>query len=168
VILKDHMYSDEISAGVSECRTFGEIFDGQVESEDVNALRLVFRRKAFGMRQEQLVRFLQESGLTSAEILDLQVPDVIDSSDRHGLRVRVRGEERQLRGGAPLMRMYLERRARIGITSSSLFTDDCGQRIQHLETHLGDVRRQRISMTFNALMCRGLLETRYELKGGAQ
>ena len=32
-----------------------------------------------------------------------------------------------------------------------------------LEAHLARTRRQRISMTFNAVMCRGLLETRYGL-----
>jgi hypothetical protein len=37
-----------------------------------------------------------------------------------------------------------------------------------LTQYLERVRRQRISMTFNALMCRGMLETRYALTKGEE
>ncbi len=58
VTLRDHMYSDEISSG----KPFAEAFGDQAESDDMAELRQLFNRKAFGMRQEQLVRFLQEVG----------------------------------------------------------------------------------------------------------
>jgi hypothetical protein len=33
-----------------------------------------------------------------------------------------------------------------------------------LDEYLRHTRRSRVSMTFNSLMCKGLLETRYELE----
>jgi metal-sulfur cluster biosynthetic enzyme len=143
VSLKDHMYSEELSHGGSFVETFGE----QAEGEDLQQLRSLFNRKAFGMRQEQLVRFLQEVGLSAVEIVALRLEAPLP------------------RGAAPLLAQYLERRARLGISSDALITDTSGRPIaaEDLDAHLRETRRQRISMTFNALTCRGLLETRYEL-----
>jgi hypothetical protein len=47
-------------------------------------------------------------------------------------------------------------------------TDRNGQPIaaDHFLEYLDRGRRERISMTFNAVMCKGLLETRYDLQGG--
>jgi len=79
---------------------------------------------------------------------------------------------RLLRGGAPLARAYLERRSRVGLAShgnARLVTDLQGTAIdaKNLSEYLQRGRRQRISMTFNGQMCKGLLETRYDLKGDA-
>jgi hypothetical protein len=76
-----------------------------------------------------------------------------------------------VRGGAPLARAYLERRSRVGLNSGGsgrLFTTVEGASIAaaELAEYLQCGRRQRISMTFNAVMCKGLLETRYDLHGG--
>jgi len=171
VVLKDHMYSDEISAGVSAAQAFDEVFPGQADGDDLGQLRALFDGKAFGMRQEQLARFLLASGLTADEIVGLRVEDVLDTTDGSGLRVRVQGLERLLRGGAPLARAYLERRSRLGLASdgsTGLVTDRNGQPIaaDHFLEYLDRGRRERISMTFNAVMCKGLLETRYDLQGG--
>ena len=134
--------------------------------DGLDTLRSVFYAKAFGMRQEQLVRFLLDAGLTSPEITGLRIGDVIDASDRSGLVLRVSGDQWLFRGGAPLTRMYLERRERMAISADHFITDEHGRPISAagLREYLERVRRQRISMTFNALMCRGLLETRYGLK----
>ena len=165
IALKDHMYGDEIGDGVSAGRPFSQLFDGQAEGDDLDGLRRLFFAKAFGMRQEQLVRFLLDERLTNRELTDLRVGDVIDTSDRSGLVLRVSGDLWLLRGGAPLARMYLERRERMAISADRLITDECGRPIaaDGLTEYLERVRRQRISMTFNALMCRGMLETRYGL-----
>jgi metal-sulfur cluster biosynthetic enzyme len=162
VRLKDHMYSDEISTGVSDGQPFDQVFEGQCEDDDLDELREAFRRKALGMRQEQLVRFLLDAGVQPAQIVALEGSDVLDTSDSGGLRLRIGGRERLLRGGAPLARAYLARRARAGLTGR-LITGLGGEPLQDLSAHLDHMRRQRISMTFNALMCRGLLETRYGL-----
>lgn len=143
VTLKDHMYAEEISSG----KPFAEAFGDQAESDNLDELRVLFARKAFGMRQEQLVRFLQEVGLTASEIVSLQPSSVLP------------------RGAAPLLQQYLARRARLAIGGNVLITDVLGRPIaaEELDAHVREQRRQRISMTFNALMCKGLLETRYEL-----
>jgi metal-sulfur cluster biosynthetic enzyme len=173
VALKDHMYSDEITTGISAGQRFEEVFPGQADGDDVGELRAVFHGKAFGMRQEQLARFLLDAGLTADEVVGLHVKDVLDTSNESGLRLRVGGQARLLRGGAPLARTYLERRRRLGLdeaNSARLITDRDGQPIaaHELSEYLQCGRRQRISMTFNAVMCKGLLETRYDLqsKGG--
>jgi metal-sulfur cluster biosynthetic enzyme len=165
IALKDHMYGDEIGDGVSAGRPFSQLFDGQTEGDDLEALRRLFYAKAFGMRQEQLVRFLLDAGLSRTELTGIDVEDVIDASDRSGLVLRVSGHERLFRGAAPLARMYLERRQRMGLSGHRLIVDQHGNPIaaDDLTEHLYQGRRQRISMTFNALMCRGLLETRYGL-----
>jgi metal-sulfur cluster biosynthetic enzyme len=169
VVLKDHMYSDEISTGVSANQTFDEVFPGQADGEDLSQLRALFHGKAFGMRQEQLVRFLLESGLTASEVVGLRVEDVFDTTDRSGLLLDLNGHTRLLRGGAPLARMYLERRRRLRLDDSNrplLIVDRSGEPIaaHELLEYLDRGRRERISMTFNAVMCKGLLETRYDLQ----
>jgi metal-sulfur cluster biosynthetic enzyme len=153
LVLKDHMYSDEITSGVSCGESFEGVFGDQADGDDIADLRALFQRKAFGMRQEQLVRFLLDAGISAEEIVTLRVADV----------------ERLVRGAAPLARKYIERRRRVGLTNAAdapLITDVDGTPIaaSDLANHLRDMRRQRVSMTFNALMCRGLLETRYGLE----
>jgi metal-sulfur cluster biosynthetic enzyme len=151
VSLKDHMYSDEISTGVSCGQPFTSLFDGQAEDDDLTALRALFARKAFGMRQEQLVRFLLDAGLTRSEIVAFQVGDPLP------------------RGAQPLLQTYLSRRERIGLAAhTALITTLEGEPIpaDELEEYLQRMRRQRVSMTFNAVMCRGLLETRYGVNNG--
>jgi metal-sulfur cluster biosynthetic enzyme len=148
VTLRDHAYSDEISRGVSCDHPFSETFAGQTESEDLDDLRRVFWRKAFGMRQEQLVRFLQDAGMTAHEIVALAATTPLP------------------RGAAPLLRAYLDRRQRLGVESTRLISDVDGQPIaaDELSDYLQQGRKQRVSMTFNSLMCRGLLDTRYGLE----
>ena len=172
VVLKDHMYSDEISTGISAGQPFDQVFAGQADGEDVDELRAVFHSKAFGMRQEQLANFLLDAGLTADEVVGLRLADVLDTSNATGLRLQVAsGAPRLLRGGAPLARTYLERRRRLRLDedgSARLITNPDGQPIaaSELSEYLHRGRRQRISMTFNAVMCKGLLETRYDLHGG--
>ena len=168
VVLKDHMCSDEISSGVSAGDAFSAVFPGQTDGDDLGELRALFCGKAFGMRQEQLVRFLLDAGLTAKEVVALRAQDILDTGDANGLRLELNGAARLLRGGAPLARAYLQRRQRVGLDAdpaAPLVTDLDGASIEagNLEAHLQRTRRQRVSMTFNALMCRGLLETRYGL-----
>ena len=171
VVLCDHAQSDEISDGVSAGLGFADVFTDETDG-DLDELRSVFRGKAFGMRQEQLARFLLEAGPTAGELVSLHLEDVLDTSNESGLRLRVGRQVRLLRGGAPLARAYLERRSRVGLAAhgnARLVTDLQGTPIdaKNLSDYLQRGRRQRISMTFNGQMCKGLLETRYDLKGDA-
>jgi metal-sulfur cluster biosynthetic enzyme len=170
VALKDHMYGDEIGDGVSDGRPFSQLFEGEADGDDVEQLRRLFQRKAFGMRQEQLVRFLLDAGLAPEDVVGLRLQDVLDTSDQSGLRLRLpsTGEERLVRGGALLARMYLDRRERIGLPTDGrarLVTDAEGAPIAaaELSDYLQRTRRQRVSMVFNSVMCSGLLQTRYGL-----
>ena len=165
VILKDHFASDEISAGVTEGQTFEEVFPGEAEG-DLDALRALFRTKAFTMRQEQLVRFLLDAGLSCEQIVALRVGEVEDAADPATLVLRVGGARRILRGGAPLARRYLDKRRQVGLDGDArarLITDEQGGAIAagELPQYLRRTRMQRISIAFNTTYCRGLLETRY-------
>jgi len=149
VILKDHAHASEISAGASEGRSFAEVFPDEA-SGDLDELRARFQRKAFGTRQEQFVRFILDAGLTPDEVVALRVGD----------------DSRIPRGGAPLLRAYLEKRAQLGLSgdpAAALITDESGGAIaaDDLLAYLRRVRRQRVSMVMNTALCRGLLETRY-------
>jgi metal-sulfur cluster biosynthetic enzyme len=171
VVLKDHMYSDEITTGISAGQKFDEVFPGQADGEDVGELRALFHGKAFGMRQEQLTRFLLDAGLSASEVVDIRLGDVLDTTNAAGLRLQIGSRAMVLRGGAPLARAYLERRQRLGLDqadSARLITDRDGRPVaaEQLSEYLQCGRRERISMTFNAVMCKGLLETRYDLHGG--
>jgi metal-sulfur cluster biosynthetic enzyme len=170
VVLCDHAQSDEISDGVSAGLGFAQVFTDETDG-DLDELRSIFRGKAFGMRQEQLARFLLDEGFSAAELVSLRLEDVLDTSDQSGLRLRVGGQLRLLRGGAPLARAYLERRSRVGLDrlgSTRLMTDVRGTPIaaNDFAEYLRSGRRQRITMHFNAQMCTGLLETRYDLVKG--
>ncbi len=165
VILKDHFASDEITLGVSEGRSFAEVFPGEADG-DLGELRRHFRAKAFTMRQEQFVRFLLDAGLTAEEVVGLHVGDVECASDPHELVVRMGGQRRALRNGVSLAQAYLEKRRQVGLDSDAaarLVTDLAGGAIAagDLAEYLWRSRRQRVSMVFNAMLCRGLLETRY-------
>ncbi|MDP8923960.1 MAG: iron-sulfur cluster assembly protein [Chloroflexota bacterium] len=169
VILKDHFASDEISAGVTEGRAFEEVFPGEAEG-DLDALRAQFRAKAFTMRQEQLVRFLLDGGLSCEEVVALRVGDVEDATDRAELVLRVGGSRRVLRGGAPLARAYLDKRRQVGLDGAPracLVTDQLGGAIAagELPAYLRRTRMQRVSMALNTTLCRGLLEARYGPEG---
>jgi site-specific recombinase XerD len=147
------------------------VFPGQADGEDVGELRALFHGKAFGMRQEQLARFLLDAGLTADEVVGLRVEDVLDTSNQSGLRLQIGDRALLLRGGAPLARAYLERRQRLGFDDTNtawLITNRNGEPIaaDELSEYLQCGRRERISMTFNAVMCKGLLETRYDLRKG--
>ncbi len=149
VILKDHAHASEISAGASEGRSFAEVFPEEAGG-DLDELRARFQRKAFGMRQEQLVRFLLDAGLTPQDVVALRVGD----------------DGRMPRGAAPLLRAYLEKRAHLGLNGdpdAALITDESGGAIaaDDLLAYLRQARRQRVSMVMNTAFCTGLLETRY-------
>lgn len=165
VVLKEHFAADEISAGVSEGRSFAEVFPGEAE-DDLEELRQRFRAKAFMMRQEQFIRCLLNAGLTAEEVVGLRVGDVERTGDPHGLLVRVGDRRRPLRHGAALAQAYLEKRRQLGLDgapTARLITDLAGGEVSgaDLTDYLRQTRRQRVSMAFNAVLCRGLFAARY-------
>ncbi len=146
ILLKDHFASDEISAAATGGRSFEETFPASTDG-NLDGLRALFRRKAYLMRLERLVRFLLEAGLTEREVARLRVGDV--DSWRH-----------------ELVQAYLARRREFGLpvdARAPLVMDALGRPVaaERLTEFLRGARRQRISTELNATLCRGLLATRY-------
>ena len=146
VVLLDHHASSEISAGVNAGRSFAEVFEGEATGE-LGGLRDLFRRKAFIVRQERLVRSLR--GGSPAALAELTVGDLPDSDEA---------------------RAYLAVRAELGLDCSPgapVMTDPGGRPVRDLGRHLRRARLMRVGMRGNGAFCRGLLATRYREEGGA-
>ncbi len=161
VTLKDHFAADVLSSAGGEGRTFEETFPGEAGG-NLDALRALFRRKAFTRRQERLVRMLLEARLTEAQIAGLRLADL----DCSGQDLLISSPAMRLSGGAETYRTYLARRREFGLPedlSAPLITDPAGRAIacEELGRAMRAARRQRISTEFNAALCRGLLATRY-------
>ena len=137
VKLVDHHAGDVISAGVSAGRSFEEAFAAEADG-DLQALRTLFRRKAFLVRQGRALRTLPRDAVAGATLGDL--PDL------------------------PHTHAYLEVRRELGLDCSphaTALTDAAGRAVRDVEAHLRRVRMVDVSLRSNGAMCRGLLQTRY-------
>jgi metal-sulfur cluster biosynthetic enzyme len=144
VVLDDHFTADEINAGIAQRRSFQESFEGLADDE-LDELRVLFRRKALVARQQRLVRALLDQGTTVEQLGRLRLGDLMPSEE---------------------LDTYLERRAELGLDVSPeapLVVDTDGNPIpaELLEGHLRFARLTRVSIEGNAGFCRGLLATRY-------
>jgi metal-sulfur cluster biosynthetic enzyme len=138
VVLRDHHASAEISEAVSAGRSFAETFPADTV-DSLDALRRQFRRKAFYLRQEALVRTLPAACRTA----DLRLGDLPDT---------------------PAAAAYRAVRAELGLAcgpEALVFTDADGRVVGDLTGHLRRIRLLRTSLEANTALCRGLLETRY-------
>ena len=145
VVLEDHYASGEINVGVNEEHGFDGAFPEETESPDLEELRMVFRRKSFVSRQEQLCRELLAEGNTPSVLAGMKLAEVPTSD---------------------LLQKYLERRAELGLDLSydaPLVVDPDGKRIPEdaVVQHLRFARTVRVSIEGNAELCRGLLARRY-------
>jgi metal-sulfur cluster biosynthetic enzyme len=145
VVLDDHYASQEINGGVNEDHGFDGAFAGETEGPDLEELRMVFRRKSFVSRQEQLCRELLAEDYTPSELAGMTLTEVPAS-------------------GA--LEKYLERRAELGLDTSQgapLVVDPDGKPVpeEAVVQHLRFARTVRVSIEGNAELCRGLLATRY-------
>ncbi len=150
VVLEDHYASDEINAGVNDERGFDGAFEGETEGPDLEGLRSTFQRKAFISRQEGLCRTLLADGNTPADLAEMTLGDVLPS-------------------GA--FETYLERRAELGLdvcSEAPLLVDPDGNRVPKdaVVEHLRFARLTQVSIEGNAVLCRGLLATRYGESSG--
>jgi metal-sulfur cluster biosynthetic enzyme len=145
VVLEDHYASGEINVGVNDEHGFDGAFPEETESPDLEELRMVFRRKSFVSRQEQLCRKLLAEDNTPSDLARMTLAD-IPASD--------------------LLGKYLERRIELGVSGGApLVVDPEGKRIPEdaVVQHLRFARTVRVSIEGNAELCRGLLATRYEI-----
>lgn len=150
VNLKDHSASDEINKGVSEGKSFSEVFT-HMASGDLNEVRKKFRIKSFIARQEKLLRDLINFGMDK-EMLNLTIKEL---------------ESHKAIEDRAVLDRYLTLSLELGLSSHPndlAFKKHTGERINPLELsdYLLEARRTRMSMEFNATYCRGLLDTRYQ------
>jgi metal-sulfur cluster biosynthetic enzyme len=146
ILLDDHFASDEINTGIAERRSFQASFEGLADDE-LDDLRLLFRRKTLVARQQRLVRALLDAGTTTEELGRLRLGDLPPSAE---------------------LDVYLQRRAELGLDigpEAPLVVDTDGNPIppELLEGHLRFARLTRVSIEGNAGFCRGMLATRYDL-----
>jgi hypothetical protein len=153
--LHDHLFADEVNAGVAAGRGFAEIFEELAPQEDLATLRETFLRKAFQKRQEAAIVGLRQAGWADDDILALDC----GALDRANV-----GPELTVR----LARYLDARRARFPLVSdgSAAFVSPDGEplSVAELPDYLGRLRAVRINMEFNGALCRGLKETRYREK----
>lgn len=141
VQLRDHHASEEISAGVSEGRSFADALGPEADGGGLDDLRLLFRRKALLVRQERLLRVLEADGAQVEPGLTLgELPD------------------------SAAARAYLDVRAELGLDCSDgalVLSDAAGRPVPDLTAHRRRTRMAAVSQRGNDAMCRGLLRTRY-------
>jgi metal-sulfur cluster biosynthetic enzyme len=148
IALTDHFAAEEINAGVAADRGFAATFDGLADDE-LDDLRLTFRRKAFLARQDRLARALLAEGRTPEDLARMCLADLPDSAE---------------------VAMYRGRRAELGLDCSDeapLLVDADGRPPEDVAALLLRGRTTRVSVEGNAGLCRGLLQTRYaqEVRG---
>ena len=136
VVLTDHHAGALISAGVTRGQGFEETFPDHAEG-GVEDLRALFRRKAFLVRQERLLRSL---GNVAG---DLRLGDLAAS---------------------PEARAYVEIREELGLDCSPdapVVCDAAGRPVADVRAHRRRTALMEVSMEGNAHFCRSLLSTRY-------
>lgn len=152
--LKDHMFADEVNAGIAAGRSFAEIFGSLAERDDMEALREKFRVKAFKRRQEAVILDLKNAGIADNEIVRMS-RSVFDALVIGNDRVRLNRE----RYRDALLQRWPE-----SSPLDRVIVSEDGRRIEaaNLAAHLADLRSVRINMEFNGALCRGLKDTRYK------
>ena len=150
--LREHMCAEQVNRGVAQGLAFGAAF-GEVGTDDnLDSLRMTFRRKAFQGRQEALLRALLAQDFTPAALVAMTLAALE--------RTAVAGPD-----GAACKRRYREIRARLGgpagpddrafVTPEGAPLGEAG-----FDEYLRSLASVRIAMTFNGALCRGLLAVR--------
>ena len=166
VRLSDHFAEDEITSGVNAGRAFSEVFAGETDG-DLDELRLSFLRKAFLVRQEQVLRALLRAGYTPERLARLTGADVRVEED--ALLVREETDApasaqpawRRLPHAARTFALYRQKRAAAGLATPEmgrLFTTADGEPLapESVLEHLRAARTIRLNGAFNTVLCTAL------------
>jgi metal-sulfur cluster biosynthetic enzyme len=153
IVLGEHMYADQINAGLARGLNFQETFGAEADG-DLDELRRTFLLKAFQRRQAALLAHLIEAGRDAAELVEMTLDGLVDLEvDEAGARLRAR---------------YLERRPTVSdaIVASRAFVDVDGDPLQAetLSTYVRTLRRVDVNAEFNSALCRGLLHARFDME----
>ena len=154
VDLEDHLYAGKINRGIAEGLSFKETFAGEA-GDGLDEIRETFRRKAFQRRQEAVIRDLLGRGYTVDRMIGMTIADLeqlpIDDGDTQRAVAR-----------------YLELRRRWGgdhpaAGAPPAFVTAAGEALKapSFEAYLKNLRRVRLNVELNGMLCRGLLKARY-------
>ena len=153
VVLGEHMYAEQINAGLAKGLSFQETFGAEADGS-LDDLRQTFLVKAFQRRQAALLNYLIGVGHS---------PETLVSLTRAELESLPCDEE-----GGKLRRRYLERRATVGpVRPDALaFVDaeGAGLKAGSLSAYVSGLRRVGVNAEFNSALCRGLLSVRFDLE----
>ncbi len=153
VVLGEHMYADQINAGLAGGLSFQETFGAEADG-CLDDLRQTFLVKAFQRRQVALLNHLIGIGHLPEMVVGLTLGE-LDA---------LPGDDDAHR----LVRRYLERRAVVGPAApeAPAFLDADGARLNagSLSVYLSALRRVGINAEFNSALCRGLLSARFDLE----
>ena len=160
VRLEDHMWGEEIAAGINAGRSFAEIFGDLADGEDLGELRAKFEAKAFKRRQEAVLLGLRALGRADAAIVAMDLAS-LDAA------VFPPGEAAKQK---PRYLALLVKRGLAAQPGDLAFRTLGGDALpaDGLGVHLADLRGVRINMEFNGALCRGLARARYQEKAPGQ
>lgn len=154
VDLQDHVDSDKINRGIAERRSFQDTFAGEAEG-NLDEVRETFRRKAFQRRQEGVIRDLLSRGHTADQVIGMTLAALEQLPlDDDGRRLIFR---------------YLELRrgwdGDAGAQALAFVTvEGEALKAQAFNDYLKELRRVRLNVELNGILCRGLLKARYREK----
>jgi metal-sulfur cluster biosynthetic enzyme len=145
VVLEDHYTGAEINRAVACGGGFGDAFPDDEGTDDLDALRELFRRKALLARQARVCQALLAAGATPAAVVALRVGDLPDTPDA---------------------RRCVALRAALGLphdaASPALVAGEGGPlTADTLGRWLRRARLVTLSLETNGALCRDLLKTRY-------
>ena len=153
VVLGEHMYADQINAGLAKGLSFQETFGAEADG-GLDDLRQTFLVKAFQRRQAALLNHLAGVGHPPEALVSLTLLELVS------LPGDVEGRK--------LVQRYLERRAVVGpVRPDALaFIDAEGARLKagNLSAYVSGLRRVGVNAEFNSALCRGLLSVRFDLE----
>jgi metal-sulfur cluster biosynthetic enzyme len=166
VQLLDHFAENEITDGVNAGLAFSEVFVGEADGE-LDELRQTFLRKAFLVRQEQLLQALLRLGYTADQLARLAAADVRVEDDVLLVRVTpsdaegAQPEWRRLAGLARTFALYRRKRAAAGLGTldgGPFFTTGDGEPLtpEGVLEHLRIARTIRLNGAFNTVLCTSL------------
>jgi metal-sulfur cluster biosynthetic enzyme len=153
VVLGEHMYADQINAGLARGLSFQETFGAEADG-DLDELRRTFLIKAFQRRQAALLAHLMAAGCEARALVKLTLGELL----------ALKPDE----AGARLIARYLERRSVVAaaLPEACAFIDADGDPLQAetLTTYIRLLRRVDVNAEFNSALCRGLLHTRFDME----
>jgi metal-sulfur cluster biosynthetic enzyme len=154
VLVGDHASADEIEGAVNSGTPFASAFRGEA-GQGIAALRALFLRKGFLMRQEVVLRALRAAGLAAAAIEALNVGDDLEQF-----------------GLTEAAQRYLERLVELGLDGSSdapLIVDPDGAALTaaRLDAWYQHIRTIRVTQEANGSFCRAVLATRQKAPAGS-